>query len=214
MGAGVVSDSLARLLDLAEADVTPQNVRYQKRAERQRWERGLQIPSAEGRRMCECNCGRALPRGVRADCRYASDACRARANSRTAARRARERARNLRRQKETHGRACRYCGAADDETCWSKNESECAACNKARERFPCSRCQGPATARAARCYGCERPAWMEPVILLDAASDRERTVYRAKHLGRVEVAGWVFKVTEGEPLVVTLPTEVWVRVRR
>jgi hypothetical protein len=166
--------------------------------------------TAEEVRLCECGCGRAIRKDSRLDRIYALEQCRTRVMDRRASRR--ERAH--RRQVDVRGRQCRWCQAFDHETRWSQNNAECAACNRSRHRIPCPSCGGPAAARAARCASCEAPGWLTAVILLDEGSERERTIYRASRRGWVSIDSKDYAVTEGEPLVVTLPTEVWVRVRR
>lgn len=115
--------------------------------------------------------------------------------------------------RDVRGRSCRWCKLEDHETAWSRTSNECAACNRARHRGQC-KCGAPRTAAGACAVPCEPPSWLEPVILLDAGGERERVVYRAKHGDWIEVAGRAFKVSEGEPLVVTLPTDIWLKVKR
>lgn len=150
--------------------------------------------------------------------------CEARALRRgqSAEARKRELKRKLADRKATRGRVCRWCQATDAEVLWTGRRDECAACERARGRASCKRCQGPrATGHTSNhCPRCDGPpAWLSPVVVLDASSDRERTIYRAPHgvrrgIPRVSVAGAFHPLPEdGSPLVVELPTSVWLRTR-
>lgn len=112
---------------------------------------------------------------------------------------------------------CEWCQAKSTETKWSKSLRECLPCNRARARCACPECGAPVSLRVARsrCVRCDpKPKGFVEVILLDAGSDRERTVWRLGNVGQwITISRQATKVTS-DPLVVTLPTAKWIRTRR
>lgn len=145
--------------------------------------------------------------------RYCSDACGSRqwrdSNRRYTTKR------KLAYRRAVLGRKCRWphCQVTDAEQPFS-TLSECLACAKqrTRPRGKCGRCGGPK--KPYGCPTCDRPTGMLRVVLLDASSDRERTVYRAIHSGWASCAGRRFRVRPGQvDKVLTLPTKLWSSVR-
>lgn len=64
------------------------------------------------------------------------------------------------------------------------------------------------------CWTCRPPAGQTLVILLDAGSDREHHIYRSLHGRCVPLGKRLYPVPEdGAPLVIELPTSVWVGTR-
>ena len=87
---------------------------------------------------------------------------------------------------------------------------KCASCDGPRMRGRCSRCDPPP--QEPPFSGGE---WVE-IILLDASSDEERTVYRAPTSNRSEgVVSFQFlgqRRREEEPVVLSLPRKQFLRV--
>jgi hypothetical protein len=181
-----VSRGLAHLQELADAPVMPGDVRWERQLER--------LNSSAPERMCECGCGLPIPPGCRVTRRFATKTCYVRAHRRREHVKADKARRDAERVSAVRGRVCATCQATDAEVPWSKCNDACSACHRTRFR----------RARGKR---------LIDVIVLDEATDREKTFKRDATSGWVSVAGQLIKVVE-EPLVVSLPTEVWVRVRR
>lgn len=165
---------------------------------------------------CACGCGAKFqttdPRKKYVDARH-----RSRARSRSEAGKASDRRRWARLQARTD-LVCRWCQAKSTEVTWSKNVNACAACARARLRVACPKCGAPVTHRVARgwCVSCDpKPEGFVEVILLDEGSDRERTVWRKPtgKRGWVSVA-YVMRPIDSDPMVLTLPTNQWLRTRR
>lgn len=129
-----------------------------------------------------------------------------------------QRARRRKRMKARPGLVCRWCEATNAEVAWSATTSECSACARARQRCSCPKCSRPVTNYTGRswCVDCDRiPAGYAEVILLDAGSNRERTVWRKVFDEGQWVSVAYRKIRlKADPLVLTLPTAQWVRVRR
>lgn len=161
---------------------------------------------------CGCGCGAAV-KGRRTV--YASDRCKWRAVGRR--HRAARDARVAALRAAVLDRECRWCEATDAETPWSTRFDQCDACRLARQRSKCATCGGPKATghNANHCPRCDAPpSWLAAVVVVDESSDRERTIYRAADGRRVSVASRFYLLPrDGSPLVLTLPTPVWVRTR-
>ena len=81
-------------------------------------------------------------------------------------------------------RWCQWCTAREGEKFFAGVYNTCNSCARMRFRDKCHRCDGPRM--KDRCSRCDPPPvqrskkgdWVE-IILLDASSDEERTIYRA-----------------------------------
>ncbi len=118
-------------------------------------------------------------------------------------------------------RWCQWCTAKDGEKAFFKRHT-CRSCDRMRCRDKCASCDGPRM--RGRCSRCDPPPqeppskggeWVE-IILLDASTDEERTVYRAPTSNRSEgVVSFQFlgqRRREEEPVVLSLPREQFLRV--
>lgn len=172
------------------------------------------------RRACLCGCGALVPPPKRKGRpkRFFNQRCAERAFQRTPACRKVKRAAKRRYFREVLGRSCKWCQARDDEVPFD-GVSVCAACRRSCERQACPKCGGPRNQRPFYCP-CSPPSYMEPVILLDEGSDRERTIYRTLLRERSTYKAWVsvanayHRYEPGTPLVLTLPTKAWLRTKR
>ena len=114
---------------------------------------------------------------------------------------------------------CKYCLVFAHEATFYRREM-CASCEARRRRYGEHRC-GSLLMRDGTCIRCDPvPDGMVEVIVLDAASERERTVRRRRFGGKsgnfVSILDRQYTtrdLDEDEPLVVSLPTEQWVKVR-
>jgi hypothetical protein len=154
--------------------------------------------------VCACGCGREVePSSGPRPRLYASVACRNKRACASYDARHNRASRRLRDRLDVRGRVCRWCEAADHV---------CGACERQTQRpgGRCGSCRGP-RARWG-CPRCHRPAGLVTVVVLDAGSDRERTVYRTPKDGAVSVGGRLLRPHE-DLVVVSFPTEKWVEVR-
>ena len=176
------------------------------------------VPAGRSRKVtCACGCGTTFqttdPRKKYVDARHKD-----RAGGRSEAGKAGRRRRLAKIQARTD-LTCVWCQAKSTEVTWSKNVNACAACARARLRVACPKCGAPVTHHVARgwCVSCDpKPEGFVEVILLDAGSDRERTVWRrpcGKRRQWVSVADH-HRHAKTDPVVLTLPTDQWLRTRR
>jgi len=160
--------------------------------------------------LCACGCGLEVPpkKGRSGGPRiYAAKRCAQRAYRKVTPERFRMRNRRFR--TTPTGRVCKWCQATDSEADFD-SASECVTCFRLRGRRACKTCSGPAALWG--CGTCSTPTGLVKVRLLDAESDRERVVYRAKIRNTNHIV--VPAPDEGEELLITMPTPLWVRTRR
>lgn len=175
----------------------------------------------EGPRLCACGCGEPCPAPKRLNRprRFVNRNHAERVNQRK--HQVKRNATKSKRRFANLGRVCRYCQARDDE-CTFYGPDRCDPCYRAAvpDRSPCPKCGGPRRQKPFYC-ACSPPAYLVPVIVLDKGSDRERTIYRnpqgdgvRSKNRRVSVANKHYILPRDGVLVITLPSEVWVRTRR
>jgi hypothetical protein len=125
---------------------------------------------------------------------------------------------NRRDRKAVKGRRCQFCQAEDTEVPF-ENAKTCEACAQAYHRKHCKTHKWPRVGVWGLCYKCPRPRYLVPVVLLDAGSDRERVVYRARggpgerFIRFKERQYRVPKYDLDFQLVLTVPTKVWLRTK-
>lgn len=167
---------------------------------------------ARAKKGCPCGCGKPVPisKGRRKRL-YAERGCGCRVARRRRAdgREGRYRSRN---RVATLGRVCKHCQATDAEVAWSRNLAECEACSRARYRLACPKCGAPV---ARWCVACDKrpPEVVEVILVEDGPAERERIVWRQRMRGWVSVKNEHRRVT-GSQIVVALPTEQWLQLRR
>lgn len=118
-------------------------------------------------------------------------------------------------QRVPRNRHCDYCDAYDTEVLFYRGD-RCAACEKGIERY--GTCDGGnkhvLVVRSIRgCVHCDMPHDALKILLVEQGGlERERYVFRAVNEGCVLVAR-EHRVINGLPMVVTLPTELYVKTR-
>lgn len=115
---------------------------------------------------------------------------------------------------ETRGRVCKYCQAYDDEAPFHPHvESTCGACSRAWYRNgACMGC-GKLLYCHEDCLFCRPPVSKLRVYLVERGPrGRERSVFRAVNQGRVKVGDKLYVINK-LPLVITVPTKVFVKAR-
>lgn len=98
----------------------------------------------------------------------------------------------------------------------------CEPCTRAVARRKCPKCEGPARSNGGSwwhkcCCDQKCPRGYVPVILVNDVDNREREVWRGPPKGDVlTFDGCPYEFTlhaPDDPIVITLPTTVWARIR-
>ncbi|RME07367.1 MAG: hypothetical protein D6812_00275 [Deltaproteobacteria bacterium] len=115
-------------------------------------------------------------------------------------------------------KVCLFCQARSDEVPWDKNTTRCKVCARAILRVGicehCGRIKNSDPDRGPTCFHCRLPDHKVRVFLTESAPPRRtRVVWRGIKEGRIDIGGAKF-VVKKIPLEVTLPTPLWLRVRR